>query len=86
MNVKAKKGWKCPDSGKIAKFTSVEHRLSDSRSWIRAGGPITSLILQDFCHFHYSRKPSWRFIALLYLVVIIMGLNLILASVIYEGF
>lgn len=84
IECESKEGMEMPC--KTVKFTSMQHRLSDNGNWIRAGGPTTSLRLQDFCQFHYSRKPSWRFIALLYLAVIIMGLNLILASVVYEGF
>lgn len=81
--MKAKKGWKCPV--RLLNSTSMQHRLSDNGSWIRAGD---TPYLSDFKTSVSSITPetSWKFIALLYLAVIIMGLNLILASVVYEGF
>lgn len=87
LNMTGEDGRKCPEDGKFAKFTSLECRLSDGQkidwSW---GSPTTSTRLQIFCHFHYSRAPSWRLMVLIYLVVTILGLNLILETAVYEGF
>lgn len=87
LNVRGKKGWKCPDHGRVGKFTSLQHRLSDrwklDWSWAEEEGrSTTSTRLESLCHFHYSRASGCRFMVLLYLVVTIMGLNLILGTAI----